>query len=45
MIYKLLILGTLAMPGYAYPKWQYQLVENFDAYLHVKNTLHHSPLS
>ena len=27
------------MPGYAHPKWSYQLVENFDVYLHVKNKL------
>ena len=41
-ICKLLILGTLGMPAYAHPKWYYQIVENFDVYLHAINTLHHS---
>ena len=27
------------------PKWYYQLVEDFDVYLHAKNKLHHSLLS
>ena len=37
-----LILGPLGMPGYTYPKWQYQfLEEDFSVYLQVKNTLHH----
>ena len=26
---KLVVLGTLGMPGYAHPKWYYQLAENF----------------
>ena len=26
---KLIVLGTLGMPGYVIPKWYYQLVENF----------------
>ena len=33
--WKLVILGTLDMPGYAHPKWYYQLVENVCAYGHV----------
>ena len=37
---KLVILGTLAMPGYAQPKWYCQLVENFCVYLQAKNQLH-----
>ena len=37
---KLVILGTLDMLGYAYPKWYYQLVENFRLYLQAKNQLH-----
>ena len=45
VICKLLILGTLGMPGYTQPKWQYQLVEDFHAYLQAKNTLYHSLLS
>ena len=52
-IIKLLILGTLGMPGYIHPKlsfWVYatkhaQSVEHFNAYLHAKNRLHHSLLS
>ena len=36
---KLVILGTLGMPGYANPKWYYQLVENFRVYLQAKNQL------
>ena len=49
---KLLILGTLgisgyvlAMPGYAHPKSQYKLVENFEVYFHTKNTLNNPLLS
>ena len=41
-IYKLLILSTLGMPGYTHPKWYYQLVENFNVYMHAKNKIHHS---
>ena len=37
---KLIVLGTLAMPGYANPKWYFQLVENFCVYLQAKNQLH-----
>ena len=33
---KLYILGTWDMPGHAYKKEQYQLLGNFDVYLHVK---------
>ena len=44
-ICKLLILGTLDMPSYAHPKWQYQPIENFSVHLHHKNTLHNSLLS
>ena len=38
---KLVILGTFGMSGYAHPKWYYQLVENFDFFLHAENELHH----
>ena len=34
------VLGTLCMPGYAHPKWYYQLVENFCVYLNAKKQLH-----
>ena len=34
-----LILGALGMPGYANPKWYYQLVENVRVYLQAKNQL------
>ena len=44
-ICKLLILGTLGMPGYTHPKSYYHLVEKFDVYLHAKNKLHHTLLS
>ena len=27
--------GTLDMYGYAHPRWEFQLVENFDIYLHT----------
>ena len=37
---KLIVLGTLGMPGYANEKWYYQLVENFRVYLQAKNQLH-----
>ena len=30
---------------YTHPRWQCQLVEDFDVYLHAKNKLHHSFLS
>ena len=36
-----LLLGFLGIPGYAHPKWCYQLVENFHVYLQTKNQLHH----
>ena len=36
-ICELLILGTLDMPGCTNPKWQYQLVNDFDVYLHAKH--------
>ena len=39
------MLGALDMPGHAHPKWYYQLVEDFDAYLHDKNKFYHLPLS
>ena len=43
---KLYILGTWDMPGHAYKKEQYQLLGNFDVYLHVKkNPLDPSLLS
>ena len=38
---ELVILGTFGMSGYAHPKWYYQLVENFDFFLHAENELHH----
>ena len=38
--YKLVVLGTLGMPGHAHPNWYYQLVENFRVYLQAKNQLH-----
>ena len=38
--FKLAILGTLGIPGYAYPKLLYQLAENFHVYLEVENQLH-----
>ena len=41
-ICQLIILSTLGMPDYGHPKWKYQLVKHFDAYLHAKNTLHRS---
>ena len=37
---KLVVLGTLGMPGYASIKWYYQLVENFCVYLQAKNQVH-----
>ena len=37
---KLVVLGTLGMPGYASPKWYYQLVENFCVYLQAKIQVH-----
>ena len=39
-----LILGTLSMPGYTQQKWYYQLVGDFDVYVHAKNKVHHSLL-
>ena len=44
-ICKLAILCTLPMPGYAHSKLYYQLVRDFDVYLHAKNKLYHSLLS
>ena len=41
---KLVILGTLDMPGYAHPNWYYQLVEKL-VYLLAKNQLHHLSFS
>ena len=35
-ICKFPILDILGMPGCTHPKWQYQLVEDFDVYLHAK---------
>ena len=35
---KLVILGTLHMPGYVYPKWYYELVENFCVCLQAKKS-------
>ena len=32
---KLVVLGNLSMPGYAQPKWYYQLVKKFHSYLHA----------
>ena len=43
-ICKLLIFGTLGMPG-SHTQNDYHFVENFNVYLHAKNTLHHSLLS
>ena len=43
--YKLVILGTLGMTGYDQYKRYYQLVENFDIYLHAKNDIYSSPVS
>ena len=37
---KLVILCTSGMPGYAHPKWQYQLVVNFRVYLQAKYQLY-----
>ena len=37
---KIVILGTLGMPGYPNPKWFYQLVDNFCVYLWAKYQLH-----
>ena len=37
---KLVVLGTLGIPGHAHPNWYYQLAENFCVYLQVKNQLH-----
>ena len=39
---KLVLLGTLDMPGYVHSKWYYQLVGNFYVYLHAKIRLHPS---
>ena len=36
-----LILVTLGMPEYTHPKWQYQLLEDSDVYLRVKNFIIH----
>ena len=40
--FKPVVLGTLGMFGYVYPKWYYHLIENFHVYLQAKNQLHHS---
>ena len=32
-------LGTLGVPGFGHPNWDYQLVEYFHCYLHAKNKL------
>ena len=40
---KLIAFGTLGMPGYANPKWNYQLVQNFRVYLQAKNQLQPPP--
>ena len=37
---KIVILGTLVMPVYPYPKWYHQLVQNLCIYLKEKNQLH-----
>ena len=37
---KILLLGTLSMPGYAHPKWYFQLVENLSVYQQVKIPLY-----
>ena len=42
---KLVICGTLGMSGYGHQKWWYQLVENFDVYLHAKHQTYSSPFS
>ena len=34
---QILILGTLAIPGYEHPKRYHQLAENFDVYQDAKN--------
>ena len=36
---KLIVLGTLGMPGYKKPQWYYQLVANVRVYLLSKNQL------
>ena len=38
-ILQLVILGTLGMPGYAHPKWYYELVEKPCVYQQGKNQL------
>ena len=43
--YRLVILGTLYMPGYKQQKLQHQFVETFDIYLHAKNQIYLSLLS
>ena len=35
---KLVVLDTLGMSGYAYPKWYYHLVEDFYVYLQAKKS-------
>ena len=37
---KLVVSGTLGMPGYAHPNWYYQLVETFCVYLQAENQFH-----
>ena len=39
-----LILCIFGKLGYTHLKWKYQLVEDFDVYLHGKNIFHHSLL-
>ena len=36
---KLVILGTLGMPGHGQQKQWYHLVEKFDVYLHARNQI------
>ena len=43
--WKLIILGTLGINVYAYPKWYYQLVKNVCVYLQAKNQLQNSCFS
>ena len=42
---KIIILGTLGIPGYAHSKWYYQFVKNFHVYLQVENQPHHQYFS
>ena len=41
---KLVVLGTLGMPGCAHLKWYHHLLERADVYLQAKNRFHNSLL-